>query len=164
MTFYYGKIQIKKIKNNINISTKKGLFITVPFSDLDNVSLTGSGDVSTSSQIKSDQFEAELTGSGDMILDVDSNIIDAKVTGSGDLKITGSTTHLEIKVTGSGDFDGDSLNSQNVQAYVSGSGNARVVAKNSIKTRVNGSGDINYSGNPGTSDTKVMGSGDISSN
>ena len=153
-----------KIKNNINISTKKGLFITVPFPDLDNVSLTGSGDVSTSSQIKSDQFEAELTGSGDMILDVDSNIIDAKVTGSGDLKITGSTTHLEIKVTGSGDFDGDSLNSQNVQAYVSGSGNARVVAKNSIKARVNGSGDINYSGNPGKSDTKVMGSGDISSN
>tara|TARA_B110000459_G_scaffold50182_1_gene56038 strand:+ start:310 stop:1035 length:726 start_codon:yes stop_codon:yes gene_type:complete len=158
-----GVLKIK-IKNNIHISTKKGLYITVPFSDLDNVSLTGSGDVLTSSQIKSDQFEAELTGSGDMILDVDSNIIDAKVTGSGDLKIIGSTTHLEIKVIGSGDFDGDSLNSQNVQAYVSGSGNARVVAKNSIKARINGSGDINYSGNPGTSDTKVMGSGDISSN
>jgi hypothetical protein len=71
---------------------------------------------------------------------------------------------LEIKVTGSGDFDGDSLNSQNVQAYVSGSGDARVVAKNSIKARVNGSGDINYSGNPSKSDTKVMGTGDISSN
>ena len=158
-----GVLKIK-IKNNVNISTKKGLHITVPFTDLDNVSLTGSGDVLTSNQIKSDQFEAEVTGSGDMTLDVDSIRIDAKVTGSGDLKITGSTTHLEIKVTGSGDFDGDSLNAQNVEAYVSGSGDARVVANKSIKARVNGSGDINYSGNPSKSDTKVMGSGDISSN
>ncbi len=158
-----GVLKIK-IKNNVNISTKKGLHITVPFKDLNNVSLTGSGDVLTDDQIKSDQFEAEVTGSGDMIIDVEANRIDAKVTGSGDIKITGNTTELEIKVTGSGDFDGGSLNAQNVEAYVSGSGDARVIANNSIKARVNGSGDINYSGNPGTSDTKVMGSGDISSN
>lgn len=153
-----------KIKDNVNISTNKGLHITVPFTDLDNVSLTGSGDVLTVDQIKSDQFEAEVTGSGDMILDVEANRIDAKVTGSGDIKITGNTTELEIKVTGSGDFDGGSLDAQNVEAYVSGSGDARVIANNSIKARVNGSGDINYSGNPTTSDTKVMGSGDINSN
>jgi len=158
-----GVLKIK-IKNNVNISTKKGLYITVPFKDIDNVSLTGSGDVLTKDQIKSDQFEAEVTGSGDMILDIDANRIDAKVTGSGDIKISGKATDLEIKVTGSGDFDGGSLISQNVEAYVSGSGDARVVAKNSIKARVNGSGDINYSGNPSTSDNKVMGSGDISSN
>ena len=158
-----GVLKIK-IKNNINISTKKGLHITVPFIDIDNVSLTGSGDVITDDQIKSDQFEVEVTGSGDMVLDVNANGIDAKVTGSGDIKLTGSATELEIKVTGSGDFDGGSLISQNVEAYVSGSGDARVVAKKSIKARVNGSGEINYSGNPGTSDTKVMGSGDISSN
>ena len=99
-----------------------------------------------------------------MTLDIDVNRIDAKLTGSGDLKITGTATDLEIKVTGSGDFDGGSLISQNVEAYVSGSGDARVVAKNSIKARVNGSGDIDYSGNPNTSDTKVMGSGAISAN
>ena len=153
-----------KIKNNINISTKKDVHIKVSFTSLDNVSLTGSGDVLTNDQIKSDQFEAEVTGSGDMTIDVEANSIDAKVTGSGDLKITGTTTKLEIKVTGSGDFDGGSLNAQNVEAYVSGSGDARVVANKNIKARVNGSGDINYSGNPRTSDTKVMGSGDISSN
>ncbi len=158
-----GVLKIK-IKNNVNISTKKGLHITVPFKDIDNVSLTGSGDVITDDQIKSDQFEVEVTGSGDMVLDVNANRIDAKVTGSGDIKLIGSATELEIKVTGSGDFDGGSLISQNVEAYVSGSGDARVVAKKSIKARVNGSGEINYSGNPGTSDTKVMGAGDISSN
>jgi hypothetical protein len=158
-----GVLKIK-IKSNVNISTKKGIHITVPFKDLDNVSLTGSGDILTKNQIKSDQFEAEVTGSGDMILDIDVNRLDAKLTGSGDLKITGTATDLEIKVTGSGDFDGGSLISQNVEAYVSGSGDASVVAKNSIKARFNGSGDIDYSGNPSKSNNKVMGSGNISAN
>ena len=158
-----GVLKIK-IKNNVNINTKNGLHITVPFTDLDNVSLTGSGEILTKDQIKSDQFEAEITGSGDMTLNIDVNSIDAKVIGSGDLKINGTATDLEIKVTGSGDFDGGSLISQNVEAYVSGSGDARVVAKSSIKARVNGSGDIDYSGNPNTSDNKVMGSGDINAN
>jgi hypothetical protein len=99
-----------------------------------------------------------------MILDIDVNRLDAKLTGSGDLKITGTVTYLKIKVTGAGDFDGGSLISQNVEAYVTGSGDASVVAKNSIKARINGSGDIGYSRKPSKSNNKVMGSEDISAN
>ena len=153
-----------KVKNKVNIQTKNGVHITVPFKDLDRISLTGSGDVLTSNVIKSDSFEVELTGSGDVILEVEATTIDAKITGSGDLKLKGKTTDLEIKVTGSGDFSGKSLASQNTQAYVSGSGDAIVFASKSLKARVNGSGDINYYGNPESTDTKVMGSGDIGSN
>ena len=155
-----GVLKIK-IKNYVNIKSKKSIHITVPFKSLDNVSLDGSGSVLTNDQIKSDQFEAKVTGSGEMNLDIDVNTIEAKVTGSGDLKIIGAATDLKINVTGSGDFDGGSLISQNVDANVSGSGNALVVAKSSIKARVTGSGDIKYLGNPSTSDNKVSGSGDI---
>ena len=153
-----------KVKNKVNIQTKNGVHITVPFKDLDRVSLTGSGDVLTSNVIKSDSFEVELTGSGDVILEVEATTIDAKITGSGDVKLSGKVTDLEVKVTGSGDFTGKSLASQNTQVYVSGSGDASVHASKSIKARINGSGDINYYGNPETTDTKVMGSGDINSN
>ncbi len=153
-----------KVKNKVNIQTKKGVHITVPFKDLNKVSLTGSGDVLTSDTIKGDAFEVELTGSGDVILEVDAITIDAKITGSGDLKLSGKTTELEVKVIGSGDFSGKGLNAQNTQVYVSGSGDAIVYASKSLKARINGSGDINYYGNPETTDTKVMGSGDIGSN
>ncbi len=153
-----------KVKNKVNIQSKKGVHVTVPFKDLNKVSLTGSGDVLTSNTIKSDSFEVELTGSGDVILDVNSATIDAKITGSGDLKLSGKATDLEVKVTGSGDFTGKSLVSKNTQVYVSGSGDASVYASKSLKARVNGSGDIVYSGNPETTDNKVMGSGDIESN
>ena len=153
-----------KVKNKVNIQTKKGVHIVVPFKDLNKVSLTGSGDVLSSSVIESDAFETELTGSGDMKLEVNATTIDAKLTGSGDLKLSGKTTELEVKVTGSGDFFGKGLNAQNTQVYVSGSGDAIVYASKSLKARVNGSGDINYHGNPEATDKKVMGSGDIDSN
>ncbi len=126
-----------KVKNKVNIQTKKGVHVTVPFKSLNKVSLTGSGDVLTSNTIKSDSFEVELTG---------------------------KATDLEVKVTGSGDYTGKSLISKNTQVYVSGSGDASVYASKSLKARVNGSGDITYTGNPETTDKKVMGSGDIDSN
>jgi len=158
-----GKLTIK-IKNNVSIKTKKGLHITVPFTNINNVSLTGSGDILTESIIKNDAFETSLTGSGDMILELDiATTVDAKVTGSGDIKLTGKANDLEVKVTGSGDFVSKNLKAQNVQVYVSGSGDAVVYASKSIKARVNGSGDIVYYGNPETTNSKVMGSGDIES-
>ena len=153
-----------KVKNSVNIQTKKGVHVTVPFKDLDIVSLTGSGDVLTNDTVKSDTFDVELTGSGDMILEVEAKTLDAKITGSGDLKLSGKANDFEVKVTGSGDFSGKSLISQNTQVYVSGSGDAIVYASKSLKARVNGSGDIRYYGDPETTDNKTLGSGDINSN
>jgi len=152
-----------KIKNQVTLKTKKGIKITVPFKDISKLSLSGSGDVLSKDVINSNSFEVSLSGSGDINLDLDANNIDAKLTGSGDLELSGKTQYFEIKVSGSGNFKGSSLSSQNTQVYISGSGDAKVNATKSLKARVNGSGDIRYSGNPEISDTKVMGSGSIKS-
>ena len=158
-----GTLKIKT-KKNVSLRTKKGIHITVPFKDINDLTLTGSGDIITKNTIKTTGFDVDLTGSGDIILDIEANEIDAKVTGSGDLELAGRVTDFEVKVTGSGDFKGSELTSTNTQVYVSGSGSAKVNASSSIKARVNGSGDVRYSGNPEFSDTKVMGSGTIKSN
>ena len=157
-------ILVLRIKKSVNLKTNKGIHITVPFEAISGLSLVGSGDVDTKDTIKSDFFDVVVTGSGDVDLAVESNTIDAKITGSGDMILSGSVKDLEVKLSGSGDFDGRSLASENTQAYVSGSGDIEVTASKRIKARVNGSGDITYYGNPDTSDTKVMGSGSISSN
>ena len=157
-----GQLKIK-IENNVSLKTKKGINITVPFESLSEVSLVGSGDVNGKDLIKSDAFEVSVTGSGDLNLKVEAMRLDAKVTGSGDMVLSGTAMEFEVKVSGSGDFDGRSLKAENTQAYVSGSGDAEVYAKTSLKARVNGSGDIRYGGDPATRDTKVSGSGTIKS-
>lgn len=155
---------VVRTKKNTSLKTKKGIHVTIPFEEIDGVSLVGSGDIDSRDTIKSDTFDVAVTGSGDVILAVEANTLDAKVTGSGDMTLSGKTRQLEVKVSGSGDFMGNAMISENTQAYVSGSGDAEVNATKSLKARVNGSGDIEYSGNPDTSDTKVSGSGSITSN
>lgn len=157
-----GTLKIKT-KKGFSLRTKKGIYITVPFKNIGELTLTGSGDIVTKEMINATDFEVTLTGSGDIILDIEANVIDAKVTGSGDLQLAGNVTDFEVKVTGSGDFKGSSLISKNTQVYISGSGSAKVNATDSIKARVHGSGDVRYSGNPEMSDTKVLGSGSIKS-
>jgi len=155
---------VLKIQKNVSLKTKKGIHVTVPFDAISEVSLVGSGDIDTKDTITASNLEINVTGSGDMDLDISTNSLEAKITGSGDMDLAGSTENLEVSVTGSGDFDGTDLQAQNTEASVSGSGDIDVVAKNSIKARVHGSGSISYSGNPAKSDTKAFGSGSISSN
>lgn len=158
-----GALKIRT-KKNTYLKTKKGIHVYVPFDDISEVSLTGSGDIDTEDTINSDDLEIKITGSGDVNLDVSANTVEATVTGSGDIEVSGNTTNLEVRVTGSGDFDGDELRSENTEASVSGSGDVSVYASKYLKARVSGSGDIRYNGNPEKRDTKASGSGTIKSN
>ena len=151
-------------EKNKYISTSKGseIVIVVPFESIDQVSLTGSGDVVTKNSIKSKSFSAKLIGSGDMNLDVESNDFDVNLSGSGDMVLTGKTENFNSNLNGSGDIDAGGLKAKNVKATVSGSGDNTVFCSESLHARVSGSGDIEYKGDPKKKDTKVNGSGNIS--
>ncbi|WP_073087407.1 head GIN domain-containing protein [Winogradskyella jejuensis] len=152
-----------KVKNgkNINPSKNNGILITIPYKDVDKVSLAGSGDLWNEGIIKADDFSTSVAGSGDLILNIDTNYTDASVAGSGDLTLKGKAKNLKVRVAGSGDIHGFKLDSVNVDASVAGSGDISVNCSGELKARVAGSGDIEYRGNPTKEDTKVSGSGSI---
>lgn len=160
-----GSLHIKTEKGkNLSPSRNKTIKITIPFQDLDKVSLSGSGDLWNTDKITSNSLEVSLSGSGDIVLDIATQNVYGKVTGSGDLTLKGNTTDLEAGVTGSGDFHGFNLQATNTDVSVTGSGDAEVVCNGNLKARVTGSGDIEYKGNPKREDSKVTGSGSIESN
>lgn len=158
-----GDNLIVKVENGINLkpSWNKTIKITIPFEDISKVSLSGSGDLWNEDTIDTDDIDVSLSGSGDVILEVNANSVDGSISGSGDLTIKGKTNNLNARVAGSGDFHGFSLEANNTIVSVAGSGDAEVVSNESIKARVAGSGDIEYRGNPSKEDTKVSGSGSI---
>lgn len=164
----YVEIEVKnnkliiRNKKNCNISTKKGIHITVPFEDISKVTLTGSGDIETKDVITTNEFSASLFGSGDLRLAVKSPKVQVVISGSGDVTMSGSTSNLAVELSGSGDFRGFDIESQATNVSISGSGDAKVVAKKNLVARVSGSGDIVYKGNPEKKDVKVLGSGNIS--
>lgn len=158
-----GNALVIATKKGYNLRTKKGIHVTVPFQDISEVALTGSGDIDTKDTIDSQNMAVSVTGSGDVVLDINSGSLKVRVTGSGDVQLEGKTVDLDVAISGSGDYKGFGLEAQNTEVAISGSGDAKVVANSSIKARVAGSGDIEYAGNPDKSDTKTSGSGSISS-
>ncbi len=159
-----GKLVIK-VEKGVNLRPSprgQGIHITVPVESVNAVTLSGSGDIVGKKTIKTNSFETNISGSGDITLAVEANAITATMSGSGDITLSGSTTDLEVRVSGSGDIKAYELEADNVYATVSGSADIRVTANEMIKARVSGSGDIRYRGNPKKIDSRSSGSGDIS--
>jgi hypothetical protein len=158
-----GNLKVKT-KNNVYLKTSynKTITITIPFKDIDKVSLAGSGDLWNEDKVTANKLKVSLSGSGDVVLDVEATSVKGSIAGSGDLTIKGKTNELTASVAGSGDFHGFDLQSNETTVSVAGSGDAKVVSNEFLKARVSGSGDIVYKGNPTKEDTKVSGSGSIS--
>jgi hypothetical protein len=158
-----GRLEISVKKGyNLQPSENNQIMITVPFIDLDAVHLTGSGDITSSDVISSENFETKVTGSGDIRLRVKSKNARASVTGSGDIGLSGSAQDFDCNVTGSGDISAFDFQCERVNATVTGSGDITVYASEELKASVPGSGDIKYKGNPKKEDFKSFGSGSIS--
>ena len=157
-----GKLKLRW-KKGINISARKGILITVPFKDIEGVSLSGSGDVYSEDTIKADKFRAALSGSGNVKLSVDAQEVSSAISGSGDIDLVGSTKQLKCSISGSGNIRAYELKSNNADVRIAGSGNIRVFVDENLKARIAGSGSIHYKGNPKKQDTKISGSGNVSS-
>lgn len=154
------KIKVEK-GYSLDPSRNMGIKIVVPFESLKAVTLTGSGDIYSSDEIRSKNFDIKIVGSGDVKLYVTAKDASAGVTGSGDIELRGSSENFDCKVTGSGDISAFDFKSETVNARVLGSGDIQVYASEELIAKTPGSGDIEYRGNPKKENFRTMGSGSI---
>ena len=153
---------IVKVEDGVNLKPTQTIVITVPYETIASVALAGSGDITNSGTINTDEFEVSLAGSGDIDLKIEAQSVVSAIAGSGDIKLTGASKNLTTKIAGSGDFDGKGFESIHVEAKISGSGDIDVVCNGNLNIRISGSGNVNYLGNPTNTDTKISGSGSVS--
>ncbi|TAF63527.1 MAG: DUF2807 domain-containing protein [Flavobacterium sp.] len=147
---------------NFKLSPGKSVHITIPFESINGLVLSGSGDIVSKDVIKTDAFDAKLSGSGDLKLAVDAQKFNMSLSGSGDIVLSGTADDFSSSISGSGDINALNLKSKTASISISGSGDTKVSCSESLYARVSGSGDIVYYGNPTKKDTKVNGSGEIS--
>ena len=155
-----GKLTIK-VKKNVSIRITKKFVVTVPYRDIDIVSLAGSGDISNEGTIKAKDFKLSLAGSGDIDLNIDVTSVKTSIAGSGNIKLNGKSSSLICSIAGSGDVSAYGLSTKSTVVSVAGSGNVKTTVSESIKARVAGSGSIYYKGKPDKIDTKSFGSGSV---
>ena len=155
-----GKLKIQ-YKKNTNIRTTRRLTVTVPFTYIEAVSLAGSGKISSKELIKTDDFSANLGGSGDISLKVNADNVNASLAGSGNINLEGKANEFTCSIASSGSIRAYKLITNEVDAKVVGSGSIKTTVKSKIKAKLVGSGSVYYKGNPKHIDSKTVGSGDI---
>ena len=148
-------------KRGANIRTTKNTTVTVHFKELNEVALSGSGDVRSKSLLQDDAMTVALAGSGDIDLELAASSVESAISGSGDIRLHGKASALHAAVSGSGDTDASELQCEKADLAISGSGNMRVHVSQELKARISGSGNIKYKGNPAREDVKVSGSGSV---
>jgi hypothetical protein len=153
-----GKWRIKFKKKMVRNYHKLKFNITMK--EVESIAVSGSGDIIGKSNIKADDLNVSVSGSGDIDLDVDADDISSAISGSGDISLAGSASSFSIAISGSGDVQASNLASEDVSVRVSGSGDVSVHATGTLNVSMSGSGDVSYKGSPKVQ-SRVSGSGDV---
>lgn len=155
------KIRNKKQMNTRSWNNTGKVNIYIQAKSLNNLVLSGSGNVEVNGKVKSANLNNTISGSGSIGVNIDVENYNAVISGSGEISAKGYAKNARITIAGSGDFDGHNLKTSNTNAKVSGSGDISIIADKQLDAVVSGSGDIRYGGNAAVNSTK-SGSGNIS--
>ena len=135
--------------------------IRIPVEQINQIILTGSGDIQAETILKTPRLKIIISGSGNINLEVNTPSLNGIVTGSGELKLSGLSAQIGFTVTGSGSIEASALKSQFGKAQITGSGDINMQVTEEINGQVTGSGDITCFGNSKHQKIKITGSGDI---
>ncbi len=149
-------------KGNVWLKPKRKIKIFVTSPSFNRIENTGSGKITSQTRLSSDsRINIDVTGSGDLNLEVDAPEVTASVTGSGNVKLSGETQKFTADVTGSGDIRAMNLLAEESNVEVTGSGNADVYSSVKMAASISGSGDIRYKGGAEVVSKSISGSGDL---
>lgn len=162
-----GKIDTRIHSNTLTIDSRpcigsvKKLRIDLVVTDLNSISLNGSGNVKFKSELKTDYIDVKVNGSGGVVIDLFANYVDARINGSGSIIAKGTTKNLKVKINGSGDFKALDLQAFETSVKINGSGDAKVNSKNKLYVEISGSGSVKYKGASQKIKTNITGSGEV---
>ncbi|MDW5550070.1 head GIN domain-containing protein [Methanosarcina sp.] len=151
------------IRAKERICPQKTIKIYAGMEEVRSLSLSGSGDITGTMPISSENLDLTITGSGDIELETNTSSLKSLISGSGDILLKGNASSHEIDIGGSGNIDALELRTEVTRVSIRGSGNANVYADRKLDTNISGSGNVFYEGNPEEFNMQVSGSGEVKS-
>jgi hypothetical protein len=158
-----GRLVIKKENWRLNMNEKVTVYVTM--SEIEGLSVSGSGRAEIKDAVKTDNLALSVSGSGKLYTtDIATGSLDCGISGSGDIIIggNGNASKADISISGSGNYSGESLKIGSAGISISGSGNCTCNVSETLRASVSGSGNVSYLGSPKI-DARVSGSGHVRS-
>ena len=155
--------------NNLKIRTASGfsldpssaikVYLSAP--SYSNLRSSGSGNIVGKNRLVSnDDLSLDISGSGDINVDVHASSVTANISGSGKITVAGDAKSLKTSIAGNGDILASKLKTEETSVNIAGNGDIHVNASKQLNIHILGSGSVKYIGNPVISQ-QVAGSGSV---
>lgn len=145
-------------------SDKVTVYITM--ATIENLSVSGSGDMVAQTKITSTNLKLNVSGSGSLEAEVVATEIDADVSGSGDMDLKGKCKNFTSDISGSGSVKLNAAIAGAADFDISGSGEVRATGSaQSVKAEITGSGKVLAADlETDKCEVRISGSGDVEIN
>ncbi|WP_017733559.1 head GIN domain-containing protein [Nafulsella turpanensis] len=149
-----------KIGWDENVYSHDGIRIYISIPQVQELKLSGSGEIFGQNTITGGSLRVHVSGSGEVELNAEVEEMEAAISGSGEMNIGGLAERLNVRVSGSGEIDALQMEAIEAAVQVSGSGDVLVNVRDHLDVNISGSGDLGYEGNP-VVQSSISGSGDL---
>jgi hypothetical protein len=152
---------ILTISTDGNIKDEQNITVFITVKSLNSLENSGIAEIKSENKLICENISITSQGVGDIDLMLDAKQIKTKISGTGDITLIGTTQSLDATLSGTGDLKASNLEATKVTANVSGTGDAKVYATQSLAANVSGAGSIIYKGNPTDRTVDITGVGSV---
>jgi hypothetical protein len=161
-TIQEGDKLVIRNKDGYSLDPSKKLIVHVMAPVYESIEVSGASNVLGQNKINNDEdLDLDISGAGDIKLEVDAPNIDIKISGSGKAILEGETRKLDLKLSGAGSARCFKLLSEITKVDISGAGNAEVFASDQLEANVSGAGSVKYKGGAKKVKQDVSGAGTV---
>lgn len=179
-----GILEIR-MENGVNITGLNGekmLTFTITVKDLDNVKISGAGNV-TMNDLSTPSLQVKISGAGKVSMEglttssltvgmsgagqfelagLTADSVDINLSGLGEIKLAGEADQATIVISGAGPVQAYELKARTAAISISGLGNAELWVTEMLTGTISGAGNVSYYGNP-QAETSTSGLGRFNS-
>jgi len=137
------------LREGVNINPKEKITYHLTIKDLDDISISGVGNVKAP-DLESKKFNIDLSGASNIeINQLIASELHVRLSGVGNISIKGGQIiNQDIRISGSGSYSASNLESNVVKIDLSGLGSASVWATEELTVNISGAGKVDYAGQP----------------
>jgi hypothetical protein len=156
-----GELEVKTRGGyNLRPTQKMKVFVSSP--NYKKLRVSGACDIIGETSVKSgEKLEMEVSGAGNIKMDVDAPQVETRISGAGKIALTGKTRDFEMALSGAGKAVCYDLLAENVQVKISGAGSAEVYASVKLDAQVSGAGNVRYKGDAKQLQQQISGAGSV---
>jgi hypothetical protein len=163
----FEHIIVKVDQGTLKIYTEKNLMPTRPmkarisFKSIDNLKVSGGGDVKCETAINVSKLDVNISGGGDLSTVINTDELKCRLSGGGDAEIDGNIKNYILNLSGGGDLKSN-LNAGNIDCSMSGGGDIVLKCKEKVDdayVNISGGGDITLEMNVDKLKCSVTGGG-----